>query len=278
MAKRKRRRKSGLLDLEAFTAHVEAATRQAGYEVVKHEPGVLHVVVHDEPMRCKLDISYQAYLNSPHRLDDVVEAHLEALGSVPPPSPPLTEKRAAEALLPMLNRADLLEQAQRHEATPLAHRPFVAGLIITYVFDFPDYRAYVNEDMLAKMMAEPETTFDMIHEYALHNLRLRTTSDVYHTHGLRDQTMVVCDTRDGYAATHVLLPDLMDTWAGRIPGHMLIGVPNRDFLIAFSDRDPAHVAAIAGQVRRDAAERDHPLRAELLLWKDGRIREYRFKG
>ena len=65
MAKRRRRRKSELLDREAFTAYVEAATRQAGYEVVKREEGVLHIVVHDEPMRCKLDTIYQAYLNSP---------------------------------------------------------------------------------------------------------------------------------------------------------------------------------------------------------------------
>ena len=277
MAKRKRRRRSELLDLEAFTAHVEAATRQAGYTVVKREEGTLHVVMHDQPMRCKLDTIYQAYLNSPHRLDDIVEAHLEALRGVPPPPPPPTEKEAAESLLPMLNRAELLEQTQRQDAPPLAHRPFVAGLIITYVFDFPDYRAYVNENILAQMMAGPETTFDMIHEYALENLRLRTTSDNYETHGLRDKTMVVCETRDGYAATRVLLPDLMATWAERIPGRMLIGVPNRDFLIAFSDRDRAHVAAIAGQVRRDAAKRDHPLCADLLLWQNGRIREYRRK-
>lgn len=277
MAKRKRRRKSELLDLEAFTAHLAAATQQAGYEVVKREEGVLHIVVHDDPMRCKLDISYQAYLNSPHRLDDIVDAHLSALQQVPPTPPPPTEKEAAESLLPLLNRPALLEQVQQQGALPPVHRPFVAGLVINYVFDFPHHRAYVNENILAKMMDRPETTFDMIHEYALHNLRLRTTSSDYHTHGLRDQTMVVCDTRDGYAATRVLLPDLMATWAERIPGRMLIGIPNRDFLIAFSDRDPAHVAAIAGQVRRDAAKRDHPLSADLLLWQNGRVREYRRK-
>jgi len=277
MAKRKRRRKNELLDLAAFTAHVEAATRQAGYEVVKREEGVLHIVVHDEPMRCKLDTVYQAYLSSPHRLDDIVEVHLDALRQVSPPPPPPTEKEAAEALLPLLNRPELLEYVPRKDAPPPVHRPFVAGLIITYVFDFPHHRAYVNENILAQMMAGPETTFDMIHEYALENLRLRTTSQDYQTHGLYDKTMVVCETRDGYAATRVLLPDLMATWAERIPGRMLIGIPNRDFLIAFSDRDPAHVAAIAGQVRRDAAQRDHPLCADLLLWKDGRIREYRLK-
>lgn len=177
----------------------------------------------------------------------------------------------------MLNRAELLEHVQRKDAAPPVHRPFVAGLIITYVFDFPDYRAYVNVDMLARIMDRPGSTFDAIHEHALENLRWRTTSHNYETHGLYDKTMVVCETRDGYAATRVLLPDLMATWAERIPGRILIGIPNRDFLIAFSDRSPAHVAAMARQVRGDAAQRDHALCADLLLWQNGRIREYHLK-
>jgi hypothetical protein len=56
---------------------------------------------------------------------------------------------------------------------------------------------------------------------------------------------------------------------------MLMGIPNRDFLIAFSERDSAHVAAIARQVRHDAARRDHPLCPDLLVWRDGQVREYR---
>jgi uncharacterized protein YtpQ (UPF0354 family) len=152
-----------------------------------------------------------------------------------PPQP--TEKKAAESLLPLLNQAQWLNRARRKEIVPPAHRPFVAGLIVTYIFDFPDYRAYVNEDMVAKMMDQPETTFNMIHQYALENLRRRTTGQSYKTHGLGDKTMITCETGDGYAATHILLPDLMATWAERIPGQMSIGLPNRDFLIAFNDRD-----------------------------------------
>ena len=47
---------------------------------------------------------------------------------------------------------------------------------------------------------------------------------------------------------------------------------NRDFLIAFSDRDPQHMAAITSQVRRDARRREHALTPELLVWQAGRIR------
>ncbi len=262
------------LDPESFAAYIEEATRQAGFAVDRRDGLNLYVILHGEPMRCDLRTAYSAYQHAPGRLADIVDAHLSALRQVPPAPPPLTEAQAAEALLPMLNPRWRLQEMQRQTSISLAHRPFVAGLVITYVFDFPESRVYINEKMLAKMLDVPGATLDAIHEYALENLRKRTSSKVYQMHGWGDKTLISCEARDGYAATRILLPDLMAIWAGRIPGRMLLGIPNRDFLIAFSDRDPAHVAAIARQVRRDVKQRDHPLSAELLVWQDGRIREY----
>ncbi len=272
---RKRKNSTGRLDQEEFCAYLENATRQAGFEVERRDGLDLYVVLHGAAVRCKLNTAYSAYQLSPQRLDDIVQAHLHALSVVPPTPPPPTEEEAAKALLPMLNQSQWLDYVVQQGGLPPVHRPFVAGLIVTYVFDFPHHRAYINDDMLAQMTSSPDITFDTIHEYALENLRLRTTSRDYETHGLREKTMIACETDDGYAAARVLLPDLMTKWAKRIPGRMLIGIPNRDFLIAFSDRDPAHVAAIAKQVRQDAGERDHPLCAELLIWQNGRIKEYR---
>jgi uncharacterized protein YtpQ (UPF0354 family) len=264
------------LNQKAFAAHLETATRQAGYEIEKCQGLDLYVIVHGEPLRCNLEQIYRAYQLSPHRLDDIVQTHLEALRSVPPPSPPPTEKEAAEALLPMLQPASWLGQMQRQFDAPRPlHRPFVAGLVVTYVFDFPHQRVYLNENLLADALALPGVTMDTLHEYALQNLRLRTTDSTYETHGHRAETMIVCETHDGYAATRVLLPELMRKWSRRIPGQMLIGIPNRDFLIAFSDRDRSRVKSIARQVRRDARKREHPLCADLLVWRDGQVKEYR---
>lgn len=115
----------------------------------------------------------------------------------------------------MLNRPGLLEHVQQQGVLPPVHRPFVAALVINYVFGFPHYRAYVNEDMLAKMMDGPETTFDMMHEYALENLRLRTTSNNYQTRGLYDKTMVVCDTRDGHCYIYIYIYSNCYTYGDR---------------------------------------------------------------
>jgi uncharacterized protein YtpQ (UPF0354 family) len=185
-----------------------------------------------------------------------------------------TEKEVVESLLPLLNPVDVLRGVEQQGLLPLASRPFAGRLVITYVFDMPQVRAYINEALLSRMTSGPEMTFDLLHDLALENLRRRTSSRDYQAYGFAEKTLIVCETQDGFAATRVLLSDLMNTWSERIPGRMLIGIPNRDFLIAFSDQDPEQVSAIASQVRIDADKRDGPLSEELFVWKNGRIRQY----
>ena len=236
---------------------------------------VLTLEMHGQPMRCDLKRAYSAYQSAPDRLADIVSAHLAALAQVPASAPQPTEKEALESFLPLLNPAAWLDAVRQQGAEPPVHRPFVAGLVITYVFDMPQTRAYIHQGMYDQLLSAPEATPDAIHEIALGNLRKRTSARNTKAYGIGDRTIIVCDTRDGFAATRILLPELMATWAERIPGRMLLGVPNRDFLLAFSDLDPQQVAAMAQQVRRDAAQREGGLTAELLMWRNGRVVPHR---
>jgi uncharacterized protein YtpQ (UPF0354 family) len=263
------------LDRNSFVDHIEAATRQAGYVVQQREGMMLTLEMHGQPMRCDLKRMYSVYQQAPDRLNDIVAAHLAALGQANAPRPPLSEKQALEAFLPLLNPAAWLDTVRQQGAEPPVHRPFVAGLVINYVFDLPDARAYIQQGMYNEFLSAPEATPEVIHDMALENLRKRTSRRETKAYGMGDGTIIVCDTKDGFAATRVLLPELMATWAERIPGRMLLGVPNRDFLLAFSDRDPQQVGAMAQQVRRDAAQREGGLTAELLLWQKGRVVAYR---
>src|SRR4051812_35816082 len=146
-----------LLDLEAFAAHVEAATRRAGITVEKREGAWLYVRLHGQPQRCNLQPIYQAYQGAPQRLDDVVQTHLTVLKKMPPPPPPPTEKAAAESFLPLFQQAEWLKAATKPGAPPPLYRPFIPGLIVTYVFDTPTYRAYVNAEMAKPMLAGDAT-------------------------------------------------------------------------------------------------------------------------
>lgn len=260
------------LNRDNFALILETATRAAGYPVERGSDFALTITMHGQPMRCDLESLYATYRGSPKRLDDIVDAHLAALRKVPPLPPEPTEQEAKESILPLLNTTDILAALDKRDIPLPVHRPFAAGLIVTYVIDTPLARAYFSAAMLDKLDAAPDVALDFLHGLALDNLRKRTRRRDTQAFRTGDQTMLVCETKDGYAATRVLLPDLMDDWARRIPGRMLIGIPNRDFLIAFSDRDPQHVAAITSQVRRDARRREHALTPELLAWQAGRIR------
>ena len=260
-------------DREEFVTAIETATRAAGYQVERSSDMVLTIMVQGQPLRCDLTTHYTTLQRNPGRLDALVDAHLAALRQVPPSPPEPTEQEAKESILPLLNARALLAAFGTQDVPLPVHRPFAAGLVVTYVVDTPLARAYFSAAMLAKLDAATDVALDFLHGLALDNLRKRTKRRDTQAFRTGDQTILVCETKDGYAATHVLLPDLMDTWAKRIPGRMLIGIPNRDFLIAFSDRDPQHVAAIASQVRRDAKRHEYALTSKLLVWQAGRISE-----
>ena len=265
---------SKLLDQDSFAAHIEAATREAGFTVEKRAGLKVYVTLHGETRACNLRQAYQAYEGSPHRLDEIVAAHLAVLQNVPPPSPLPSEKEASESLLPLLQQTRWLKQARQKNIVPVFSRPFIKGVVITYIFNFPQYSAYVHTDIWAQMTLNGQVPDETIHQCALENLRLHTKPDSYETFGVANKTMIVCETHDGYAAARVLLPDLMEKWSKRIPGRMLIGIPNRDFLIAFGDRHPDR-GSLTRQIRRDAKQREHPLSGHLLIWQNGKIREYR---
>ena len=133
--------------------------------------------------------------------------------------------------------------------------------------------AYVNP-RLFETLGTASPTPEELHTLAVGNLRKRTRHKSYEVHGFGDRMLIVGKELDGYTACRVLLPELLAEWARKVPGQLLVGIPNRDFLIGFSDQDPQHVASILRQVRTDAAKMPRPLTSNVLLWHEGSLREY----
>lgn len=262
-----------LSSLDAFMAYMAKVTVDAGFPVERYSDSYLFVILHGQSSRLNLSTAYHAYARAPDRLDDIVGAHLRVIRQLPPPPPPPTEQEAAASLLPVLQTSQWLVDRQIQEIAPILHRPFLTGLVIVYIFDMPTARAYVSQNMFGEIFDKGGTPDD-IHGYALNNLRKRIKDYKIETHGSLYQTMISCETNEGYAAAQVLLPEVMEKWARRIPGTMLIGIPNRDFIIAFSEKNPAGVAVLARQVSKDAGSRQYALYGRLLVWRNGEIREY----
>jgi len=264
-----------ILDRETFTSHLEEVTRQAGFSIEKREDDYLYIKFQGYSQRLGLNTLYQRYQATPNRLHTIINSHLNALGNMPDLSTGLTAAQMMQSLLPLLQQKRWLRRTEKREVDPLTHQRFVTGIIVTYVFDFPEYRTYLNDAMLEDIQKESGNTTEYLYQSALDNLRHRIKEYNFERHGRGRNTMVTCESADGYAATSILVPELLEEWANWIPGEMLIGIPNRDFVIAFSDQHPAGSQKLTRQVRSDAQQRENPLFSDLLVWRDGKIREYR---
>jgi len=264
-----------ILDRETFTSQVEEATRQAGFSIEKREDDHLYIKLQGYSQRLRVSSLYQTYQATPNRLDTIIDAHINALGRLPEIASDLTEQQVVDSLLPLLQQKRWLKKTEEREVGPLTHQRLVTGIVVTYVFDFPEYRTYMNHTMLEDMQEKSGYTTEDIYGCALENLRRRIKTYEFERHGRGRYTMITCEATDGYAATSVLVPELLEEWADRIPGEMLIGIPNRDFLIAFSDQHPVGPQKLTRQVRSDARHREYPLFSDLLVWRNGKVREYR---
>jgi uncharacterized protein YtpQ (UPF0354 family) len=139
------------------------------------------------------------------------------------------------------------------------------------VIDEQGSAAYINE----RHMERWELSEHELHAQAIENLRRRTEErGNYTVVGEGPQRLVVFNTQDGYDATRLLLPSLLEQWRGDFPGRVVIGVPSRDFLIIFSDADEQILANIAQQIQLDAANREHGLTDQLFTLEGGQVREY----
>ncbi|MEP7189636.1 MAG: DUF1444 family protein, partial [Roseiflexaceae bacterium] len=92
--------------------------------------------------------------------------------------------------------------------------------------------------------------------------------------GAGEQRLFIYNSGDGYDATRLLLSEVLSDWAREVPGHLVIGIPNRDFLIAFSDANSEVLRSVAAQVQSDAAQREYGLTEQLFTLSNGVVKEY----
>jgi uncharacterized protein YtpQ (UPF0354 family) len=176
-----------------------------------------------------------------------------------------------DRVMPMLKPLELLETVRDRKLPMLIYRPFLGDLMITYVVGEGRSLAYLNEQHLERwQVGEHE-----LHAQAIENLRRITDERAsYTTTGAGAQRLIIFNTQDGFDATRLLLPELLDGLRGQLPGQLVIGVPNRDFLIVFSDADRAVLANVAAQIEADAAQLANGLTDQLFTIVRGEVREY----
>jgi uncharacterized protein YtpQ (UPF0354 family) len=258
-----------------FAAYIERRlSLEDTIEVLGREEMQLRLRVDGAEVDAELDDFYSAYARDPSQLDTIVRNFVVATLGLAPDRDTSDYAALADRIYPMLKPIELLVTVRERKLPMLAYRDFLAQLIVTYVIDEQRSVAFINEDHLERWGVDVTD----VHEQAITNLRRRTHEQVdYVTAGEDEQRLFIFNSGDGYDATRLLLSDVLATWASALPGNLVIGIPNRDFLIGFSDADPEILERVALQIQADAAGREYGLTEQLFTLASGEIREYNWE-
>jgi uncharacterized protein YtpQ (UPF0354 family) len=213
---------------------------------------------------------YHVYRNGPERLAEVWELLAEALLDQPVDRSEDDPDTLLDRVMPMLKPLALLSEMRTQQLPLVVYRPLVGDLMVTYVIDEGQSVVFLNEEHLAKWRVNEAT----LYRYAIRNLRAKPWQPYPGVLGSGKAALLILNGRDGYDATRLLLPDLFADFIRQIPGTVIFGVPNRDFLIAFSDAEPRVVNQVRAQIELDARTQAHPLTDQLLTLVDGQLQLY----
>jgi uncharacterized protein YtpQ (UPF0354 family) len=264
-----------LMSAGQFAAYMEKRlTIEDTIEILGRDGLQLRLRVRGAEMTADLDNFYSAYARDRTRLDIIVSNFVSATLGLTPRREVSDFAALADRVYPMLKPIEVLATVRERELPMLAYREFLADLIITYVIDEQRSVAFINEDHLDRWGVDVQE----VHTRAITNLGRRTREQVdYTVAGEGEQRIFIFNSADGYDATRLLLTDVLSAWARELPGHLVIGIPNRDFMIGFSDANSEILQRIAQQVQADAAAREYGITDQLFTLDASEIREYEWE-
>jgi len=265
---------TAVMTAEQFAGYMEK--RLAVYddiEVLDRAGMELRLRANGADVTADLTNFYSAYSRDPAQLDVVFETFARVMLGIQPDRSASDYDTLADRIYPMLKPLEMLVEVRERKLPMLAYREFLADLMIAYVIDEERSVAYINEEHLDRWSVSAHD----LHEQSLVNLRRRTEQVKYTTVGTGEQQLFIFNSGDGYDASRLLLSEVLAEWARALPGNLVIGIPNRDFLIAFSDANPEILRAVAMQVQADAARREYGLTDQLFTLIKGAVKEYRWE-
>ncbi|HEU4325082.1 MAG TPA: DUF5688 family protein [Roseiflexaceae bacterium] len=262
-----------LINAEQFAIYLEKrlGLHDQVLEVVGREGTTLRLRVNGREVAINVANFYEAYRSQPGQLDTIVQTMVRVLTSELPERSEQSYEALSPRIFPMLKPIAMLATVRERNLPMIVYRDFLADLMITYVVNEPRSVTFINEQHLEQWGVSAQD----LHEQALENLRRRTVGQVdYVTTGEGEQRLFIFNSQDGYDATRLLLSEILAEWARQLPGRIVIGIPNRDFLVAFSDANDEILRSVAMQVQADAAGREYGLTDQLFTFEGGLVREY----
>jgi len=243
---------------EEFRDKVKAAVERA-HPGLKATPKDAFTLELSNGMVMYLHNFYQTYQASPGNVDRLMETIAGSLPSIQGPEIVEVDFEAARPkIMPLIKPRDFVEDTPK--GLQLTFSPFTTRTVIAYVLDAKKHIAFVNETMRERW----GKTTQELRSLACENLLEYKKEMKAHALGGDKVEAIVLQTLDGYDATRVLLPNFWERISPHLGNEFLVGIPNRDFLIAFSTRDKAFARATIAQIRKDFRKQPYAVTDEIL--------------
>ncbi|MFN5800168.1 MAG: DUF1444 family protein [Planctomyces sp.] len=152
-------------------------------------------------------------------------------------------------------------------------QPWVGGLSIGYVIDEDDSYRYVQDGMLSDW----GVSVDELHNASLQNLRMWSEDHPLEVTvvGSEEQPRMLMPVRpDAYNCSRVLDPGFHARLRSMFGAQLVLGMPNRDFFVAVSIRQPELIQHVRDRVDADFQTMHHPLTRRLLLLSPDGVSEF----
>lgn len=204
-----------------------------------------------------------------HAIADILANLFRANDERKKQSSTLTFEQAKPRLRLQIAPSDYVDNIAVKLKKKLVHRPLSPYIIVAYAIDAPDSLSYVTEDQLEMWKIDVDT----LHALARANLDAAAADTLIapKTSSSGPGNYVTVSSPDGYAAAHALSPAFMARLHAALGSNIVVAVPNRDFLVAWS-RDFTNRAEFARLVARDYGQRPHPLSPELFVATEAGLR------
>jgi hypothetical protein len=213
---------------------------------------------------------YRRYLQQPEEFRKIMLPGLTSMVRLQELSPSQLMPEFHEVrtrVLPMLAPESDTRQDGR------VRQPWVGGLSIGYVIDEDDSYRYVHQTMLDTW----EISLDDLHSAAIENLQSYAEEHPLEVTvvGEEDAPKMLMPLKpDAYNCSRILDPEFHSRLRGLFGRELVLGLPNRDFFVVVSLKEPDLIQQIRDQVVEDHAVMHHPLTRCLLLISADGVSEY----
>lgn len=175
-----------------------------------------------------------------------------------------------ERLYPLLMDPAQIQEKGHGE---ILNGPIAEGLFVIYgIEELNEKIRYVSYQDLRDWGISHTT----VHVTAVRNLERRTEGQRVTKLDVPGggRPMFIWNVTDGYDAARSLLPKWLEDFSAAVTGHLVVGMPHRNWFVALGDEDAAMVRVIEKKVQAEHHSADFPVSPFLYRYTGGGLERY----